>query len=102
MCQKIYFPTEDFSAAFVTMVNAGLWSLFHNFGERDLHQHGLDDLQVERARAICKRNLDEAARSTPLLLERSYTQIHALLLLVYQALSRREKHRLTENSRHFY
>ncbi|KAF7513801.1 hypothetical protein GJ744_007852 [Endocarpon pusillum] len=81
MCQKVYFPTEDCSTAFVTVVICGLWKMFHNFGERDLHQHGLDELEFERARALCKRSLDDAARCTPLLIEHSYRQIQALLLL---------------------
>ena len=83
-CQKVYFPTEDCSPTFVTVVICGLWAMFNNFGDRDLHQHGLDELEVERARALCKRNLDDAARCTPLLLEPSYLQIQALLLLVSQ------------------
>lgn len=85
MCQKVYFPTEDCSTAFVTVVISGLWVMFGNFGERDMHQHGLDKLEFERARALCKRNLDDAARCTPLLLEHSYRQIQALLLLVSRA-----------------
>ena len=85
MCQKVYFPTEECSTAFVIVVHAGLWNMFGHFGERDLHQFGLDRLEFERARALCKRNLDAAARSTPLLLERSYRQIQALLLLVSRA-----------------
>ncbi|KAI9801894.1 MAG: hypothetical protein M1833_002208 [Piccolia ochrophora] len=64
MCQKVYFPIEDCSTSFNTVVNAGLWTMFNNFGERDLRQHGLDELEVERARALCKRNLDDAARSS--------------------------------------
>ncbi len=85
MCQKVYFPTEDCSTAFVIVVISGLWAMFNNFGERDLHYHGLDELEFERARALCQRNLDDAARSTPLLLEHSYRQIQALLLLVSRA-----------------
>lgn len=85
MCQKVYFPTEDCSTAFVTVVISGLWVMFNNFGQRDLHPHGLDKLELERARALCKRNLDDAARCTPLLLEHSYRQIQALLLLVGRA-----------------
>ncbi|KAK4993892.1 hypothetical protein LTR66_005307 [Elasticomyces elasticus] len=85
MCQKVYFPTEDCSTAFVTVVNAGLWNMFSNFGEGDLHQHGLEELEFERSRALCKRNLDDAARCTPLLLEHSYRQIQALLLLASRA-----------------
>ena len=84
MCQKVYFPTDDCSTAFVIVVNCGLWKMFNNFGERDLHQHGLDELAFERARALCKQNLDDAACCTPLLLEHSYRQIQALLLLVSQ------------------
>ena len=91
MCQKAYFPTEDCSAAFVTVVNAGLWAMFNNFEERDLRQHGLDELEFERARAICTRNLDDAARCSPLLLERSYRQIQALLLLVSRAFLKNDK-----------
>ncbi|KAL8900767.1 MAG: hypothetical protein Q9207_005538 [Kuettlingeria erythrocarpa] len=83
MCQKVYFPTEDCSAAFVTVVISGLWAMFGNFGVRDLHQHGLDEVEFERAKALCKRNLDDAARCTPLLLEPSYRQIQALLLLSF-------------------
>ena len=85
MCQKVYFPTEDCSTAFVIVVISGLWVMFNNFGERDLHQHGLDELEFERAKALCKRNLDDAARCTPLLLEHSYRQIQALFSLVSQA-----------------
>ncbi|KAL8768561.1 MAG: hypothetical protein Q9209_005246 [Squamulea sp. 1 TL-2023] len=81
MCQKVYFPTEDCSTAFVVVVISGLWAMFNNFGVPDMHQHGLDELEVEQARALCKRNLDDAARCTPLLLEHSYRQIQALLLL---------------------
>ena len=69
MCQKLYFPIEDCSTAFVTVVNAGLWNLFNNFGQADRRRHGLEDLEFERARALCKRNLDEAISRTPLLLE---------------------------------
>ena len=100
MCQKVYFPTEDCSTAFVIVLNSGLWAMFNNFGERDLHQHGLDELEFERAIALCKRNLDDAARCTPLLLEHSYRQIQALLLLVSRASVKMVKRRLTNNSLH--
>jgi len=82
MCQKVFFPIEDCSRAFVTVVIACLWELFSNFGECDLHQHGIDGLELERAKVICKRNLDDAVQCTPLLLNHSYRQIQALLLLV--------------------
>lgn len=98
MCQKVYFPTEDCSTTFVIVVISGLWTMFNNFGERDLHQHGLDELEFERARALCKRNLDDAAGCTPLLLEHSYRQIQALLLLVSRASVKMVKRRLTHNS----
>ena len=98
MCQKLYFPTEDCSTAFVTVVNCCLWTMFNNFGERDLHQHGLDKLEFERATALCKRNLDDAARCTPLLLEHSYRQIQALLFLVCRASVKMVKRRLKNNS----
>lgn len=90
MCQKVYFPTEDCSGAFVTVVISGLWAMFGNFGVRDLHKHGLDEPEFERAKALCKRNLDDAARCTPLLLEPSYRQIQALLLLVSRMAVREE------------
>ena len=64
------------------VVNSALWRLFGNFEERDLRQHGLERLDNERARELCRRNLDDAARCTPLLLEHSYRQIQALLLMV--------------------
>lgn len=98
MCQKVYFPTEDCSPAFVTVVICGLWKMFNNFGEHDLHQHGLDELEFERARALCKRSLDDAARCTPLLVEHSYRQIQALLLLVSRACVRLVKRGLKGNS----
>lgn len=85
MCQKVYFPIEDCSTGFVIVVNSGLWAMFNNFGARDLHQYGLDELEFERAKALCKRNLDDATRCTPLVLEHSYRQIQALLLLVGRA-----------------
>ena len=100
MCQKVYFPTEDCSSAFVTMVSSDLWKMFNNFGEPDLHQHGLNELDFERARAICKRNLDDAARCTRLLFEHSYRQIQALLLLVSRASVKVVKRRLKKNGPH--
>ena len=81
MCQKIYFPIEDSSTALVTVVNSALWKLFGNFEERDLHQHALDRLEVERAKELCEKNLDNVARCTPVVLAHSYRQIQALLLL---------------------
>lgn len=89
MCQKVYFPTEDYSRAFETVVNAGLWKLFNNFEDRDLYQHRIDKQDFEDARLACKNNLDETARSTPLLLDHSYIQIQALLLLVSPPSSKR-------------
>ena len=74
--------------------------MFNNFGKRDLLQHGLDELEFERATALCKRNLDDVARCTPLLLEHSYRQIQALLLLVSRASVKMIKRRLTNNSLH--
>ena len=100
MCQKVYFPTEDCSTAFVIVAISGLWALFNNFGERDLHHHGLDELEFERARALCKRNLDDAARCTPLLLEHSIRQIQAMLLLASRASVQMVKRRLINASLH--
>jgi hypothetical protein len=94
MCQKVYFPTEHCSTAFVTVVNSGLWKLFNNFGERDLQQHGIDGLETERAIALCKQSLDTAAHCIPLLLEHSYLQIQALLHLVSLSSTRLVKRRL--------
>ncbi|KAL8746932.1 MAG: hypothetical protein Q9184_007679, partial [Pyrenodesmia sp. 2 TL-2023] len=51
MCQKVYFPTEDCSTAFVIVVISGLWALFSGFGERDLQQHGLDEQEFKHAKA---------------------------------------------------
>src|SRR3954465_15245086 len=82
MCQKLYFPIEDCSAAFVLVVVSCLWIMFNNFTDRDLRQHGLDKFEFEHAQAVCKQTLDDAARSTPLLLDHSYRQIQAILHLV--------------------
>lgn len=84
MCQKVYFPAEDCSTAFVTVVKCGLWRIFNNFAPRDVHQHGLDQLEFERAKALCKRSLNDTARRTQLVLAHSYRHIQALLLLVRQ------------------
>lgn len=98
MCQKLYFPIEDCCTAFVIVVNAGLWNLFNNFGPVDLHRHGLEELEFERARALCKRNLDDAVNYTPILLEPSYRQIQALLLLVSRVSGESVKLRLMNKS----
>jgi hypothetical protein len=82
MCQKLYFPTEDCSEAILIIVTAGLWDMFNMFGSHDLQQHGIDELELDRAKAICKQSLEDAARCTPLLLDHSYRQIQALLFLV--------------------
>ena len=82
MCQKAFFPIENLSPEFMTVTNVCLWKLFANFGERDLRLHQIDAHEFEQAKMVCKRTLDTAVRSTPLLLDHSYIQIQAILLLV--------------------
>lgn len=56
--------------------------MFDSFGECDLLQHKINKQDFEQAKMVCKRTLDTAVSCTPLVLDHSYTQIQALLLLV--------------------
>jgi hypothetical protein len=80
LCQKIYFPTEEFTIANFITVHVYLMNLF-----RELSALELRDLRLtadERAEivAICSKNGELALRNLRLHMPPTYENIEALVL----------------------
>lgn len=82
MWQSLFFPTENYSSAYMIVANCGLWKLLKNLEEHEFYQQDDEQAEYTNARSICEQNLEKAAAALPLLLEHSYIQIQALSLLV--------------------
>lgn len=80
-CQRVYFPTEGYTQGMVCLINCMLYNLWTDLHPDDRARE-FDEQQVERNIAICRANVEDAGRNTPLVLEHSLEQIQALLMLV--------------------
>lgn len=77
-CRRVYFATEDFSAATFIIVNAGLFYLFQ---ERVMEADNEPVAsEYQRYCSMCRDNLETALANLSLLLPAKVENIEALLL----------------------
>ncbi|KPI45262.1 uncharacterized protein AB675_2796 [Cyphellophora attinorum] len=80
LCQRVYFPTSEYSIFDWILVNGGLFFLFRD-AEGDLHEK----LQIERSDVVanlnmCKNNVDTAIHGLPLCVEPSLEACQAIII----------------------
>lgn len=76
LCQNVYFPTEDYTIFAWIIVNAGLFHLFRDC-DTTLSE---DKEKLEASKKLCKRNVETAIRSLPLIGKASVEACQALML----------------------
>ena len=82
LCQKIYFPTEDYTIATFVTVHVSLFFLFHQMPKDTAKELQLDPAEVEVCVATCSKNAETAMRSMRVYMEANFENIEALLLAV--------------------
>jgi hypothetical protein len=78
LCQKIYFPTEDYSIYNWIVVNGGLFNLFRDV-DGDLHvKLGIDKAEMNRQTELCRKNVDTAVHCLKICIDPSLEACQAL------------------------
>jgi hypothetical protein len=83
VCQKVYFPTEDFSDSTFIIVNTGLYNLFTE--QTTLNPDPVSRAEYHNFVELCKANVETALANLPLFLSPKVDTIQALLLGAYYA-----------------
>lgn len=81
-CQKVYFPTEDYSIYSWTVVQAGLFCLFRNCDSALSRQLGLDAAETQSSSELCATNVEAAIRQFCLAMSPSVEASQALIAAV--------------------
>lgn len=78
LCQKIYFPTQDYSIYNWILVNGGLFNLFRDI-EGDLpDQLGISRAELNEHIELCRKNVDTAVHCLRICIEPSLEACQAL------------------------
>ncbi|KAJ9502416.1 hypothetical protein H2202_002482 [Exophiala xenobiotica] len=86
LCQKIYFPTEDYTIATFVTVHVSLFLLFRQMQKDTAKELQLGPIEIEACVATCSKNAETAMRSMRVYVEANYESIEALLLAAMMAL----------------
>ena len=78
MCRRVYFPSDDYSAAAFIIVNFGLYCLFQEKGVE--LGSGFKALEAEGYAEMCRNNLETGLASLNLFLPAKRDNVTALLL----------------------
>lgn len=76
MCRLVYFPSDDFSDAYFTIVNAGLYNLFME--QQVLAQDPVLKDQYDAHMKLCRSNLETSLANLPLFLSPKTENVMAL------------------------
>ena len=80
LCQRIYFPADDFSIAQWVIVNCGLFYLFRDSDKKQREAMQLSEEDIDQHSRLCDTNVSAAVQRMRLLLEPSIENMEALVL----------------------
>lgn len=80
LCQKIYFPADDYSLASWVIVNCGLFYLFRDSDQSQRKAMELDTTQINQYSTLCDSNITAAVQRMRLLIEPTVENMEALVL----------------------
>ncbi|KAK6366298.1 hypothetical protein LTS17_010804 [Exophiala oligosperma] len=86
LCQRIYFPTDDYTIATFITVHVSLYFLCDQMPEDTVNALNLSIDELQQMANTCANNAETAMRSMRLFMEASYETIEALLLAAMMAL----------------
>ncbi|ETI26260.1 hypothetical protein G647_03037 [Cladophialophora carrionii CBS 160.54] len=79
LCQKVYFPAEEFTIATFITVHVCLLNLFRELSQSELRDLDLSGAERDRTVAICLKNAETAIRNLRLYMQPTYENIEALV-----------------------
>ncbi|EXJ56725.1 hypothetical protein A1O7_07069 [Cladophialophora yegresii CBS 114405] len=79
LCQKVYFPAEEFTIATFITVHVCLLNLFRELCQSELRDLDLSGAERDRIVAICLKNAEAAIRNLRLYMQPTYENIEALV-----------------------
>ena len=82
LCQKLYFPAEEYTIATFITVHVSLFYLFRDMSQTDARAQRLASSEIEEIVATCKKNAETAMRNVRLFMEANYENIEAVFLAV--------------------
>lgn len=82
LCQKIYFPTEDYTIATFVTVHVSLFLLFRQMQKDTAKELQLGPSEIEICVATCSKNAQTSMGSMRVYMEANFENIEALLLAV--------------------
>lgn len=82
LCQKIYFPTDEYTIATFITVHVSLFYLFRQLPKATAQELGFTASGVRELAATCSKNAETAMRNLRMYTEANYENIEALLFAV--------------------
>jgi hypothetical protein len=83
LCQKLYFPTEDYTLTTFILANACLFYLMRDMGRMPVQEQGLAKTDLLHCAEISSANVYAATRRWQLSMDGSYENILALTMAVF-------------------
>ena len=80
LCQKIYFPTEEFTIATFITVHVCLLNLFRELTQVEIQDLNLSVGEREAIFGVCLKNAETAVRNLRLYMPPTFDNIEALML----------------------
>lgn len=82
LCQKVYFPTEEYTIATFLTVHISLFYLFRQLPKAIAQELGFTASEIRELVATCSKNAEVAIRNLRLYMEPNHENIEALLSAV--------------------
>jgi len=82
LCQKLYFPAEEYTIATFITAHVSLFYLFRDMTGADAKAQNFTLVEIEDIVTTCSKNAETAMRNVRLFMEANYENIEAVLLAV--------------------
>lgn len=80
ICQKVYFPVNDYTAADFITANGGLFTILSDVPDEDMKRSGIDPEEAREAVKLCERNVFDTIERLSVFLEPTTGNIEALMV----------------------
>ena len=78
LCQRIYFPAEEFTIAIFITVHVYLMNLFRELSQAELQDLAIAFTERDKIVSTCSKNAETAIGSLRLCMQPTYENIEAL------------------------
>jgi len=83
LCQKIYFPTEDYTQCQFALFNSVIYFCWSDIDQHVIREQSFNETEISLSISICKGNMEDLTRTMSLVMDdHSFEAIQAVALMV--------------------